>query len=161
MPCDILSSCSIMLFLPIPSLILTISFSVLLATPSNSAAIANGTSTGEPFWLEVIKHQGSSPFNPDPGSYQVFRNVKDFGAVGDGQNDDTEAINNAISFGGRCGGGECISSTTTRAIVYFPAGTYLVSESIIAYYATQLIGDPNNPPTLLASDSFNDLAVIG
>ncbi|KAK0210245.1 pectate lyase superfamily protein-domain-containing protein [Desarmillaria ectypa] len=126
----------------------------------HSAATANESSTGEPFWLEVIKHQGSSPFNPNPGSYQVFRNVKDFGAVGDGQHDDTEAINEAISSGERCGGGECISSTTTRAIVYFPAGTYLVSESIKAYYATQLIGDPKNLPTLLASDSFNDLAVI-
>ncbi|KAK0458524.1 exo-beta-1,3-glucanase, partial [Desarmillaria tabescens] len=125
-------------------------------TPSKSA-VAN---EGEPFWLEAIKHQGTSPFNSDPGSYQVFRNVKDFGAVGDGKHDDTKAINRAISHGKRCGGGKCKSSTTTRAIVYFPAGTYLVSKSIIAYYATQLIGDPKNPPILLASNSFNDIAVI-
>ncbi|SJL04750.1 related to glucan 1,3-beta-glucosidase [Armillaria ostoyae] len=128
--------------------------------PSKSAAAANETYPGEPFWLEAIKHQGTSPFNRDPGSYQVFRNVKDFGAVGDGKHDDTKAINRAISHGKRCGGGKCKSSTTTRAIVYFPAGTYLVSKSIIAYYATQLIGDPKNPPTLLASNSFNDMAVI-
>ncbi|KAK0210244.1 exo-beta-1,3-glucanase [Desarmillaria ectypa] len=129
-------------------------------TPSKSAATGNETSTVEPFWLEAIKHQGTSPFNPDPGSYQVFRNVKDFGAVGDGKHDDTKAINKAISHGKRCGGGKCKSSTTTRAVVYFPAGTYLVSKSIISYYATQLIGDPKNPPTLLASNSFNDIAVI-
>lgn len=37
---------------------------------------------GEPFWLESIKHQGTSAFNPDP-TYTVFRNVRtDFGAVG-------------------------------------------------------------------------------
>jgi hypothetical protein len=36
-----------------------------------------------PFWLESIKHQGISAYNPDPDSYQVFRNVKDFGAQGE------------------------------------------------------------------------------
>ncbi|KAK0185856.1 exo-beta-1,3-glucanase [Armillaria mellea] len=127
----------------IPGLVLTVLFAVLSVRPSKSTAVPDESSTGEPFWLEVIKHQGTSPFNPDPGSYQVFRNVKDFGAVGDGQHDDTEAINQAISQGNRCGEGECNSSTTTRAVVYFPAGTYLVSNSVIAYY-----------------ESFNDLAVI-
>lgn len=33
------------------------------------------------YWLENIKHQGVAAFNPDT-SYQVFRNVKDFGAKG-------------------------------------------------------------------------------
>lgn len=33
------------------------------------------------YWLENIQHQGVAAFNPD-ASYQVFRNVKDFGAVG-------------------------------------------------------------------------------
>ena len=28
------------------------------------------------FWLENIRHQGISAFNPDPSKYQVFRNVK-------------------------------------------------------------------------------------
>ncbi|KAJ7093249.1 exo-beta-1,3-glucanase [Mycena epipterygia] len=111
------------------------------------------------FWLEAIKHQGKSAYNQDP-SYQVFRNVKEFGAKGDGITDDTRAINNAISSGNRCGGGTCGSSTLTPAVVYFPQGTYLVSNSIIAYYYTQLIGDPKNPPTLLAASSFRDIAVI-
>ena len=35
------------------------------------------------FWMEDIGHHGRSPFNPDP-NYQVFRNVRDFGAKGDG-----------------------------------------------------------------------------
>lgn len=34
------------------------------------------------YWLEDIKHQGLAAFNPDPAAYQVFRNVKDFGAKG-------------------------------------------------------------------------------
>lgn len=122
---------------------------------------AKGTAApSDPFWLEVIKHQGSSPHNPDPANYQVFRNVKDFGAVGDGVHDDAAAINAAIQAGNRCGGGSCPSSTITPAIVYFPKGTYLVSTSIIPYYYTQLIGDAKNPPTILAAETFSDLAVI-
>ncbi len=41
----------------------------------------SATPTPAPYWLEQIKHQGISAFNPDK-SYQVFRNVKDFGAKG-------------------------------------------------------------------------------
>jgi hypothetical protein len=36
------------------------------------------------FWMEGITRQGTSPFNTD-STYQVFRNVKKFGAVGDGK----------------------------------------------------------------------------
>lgn len=58
-----------------------------------SAAIASGTAAASaPFWLENITHQGISAFNPDPSSYTVFRNVKDYGATGDGTTDDTDAI---------------------------------------------------------------------
>ena len=49
------------------------------ATSSTSAAPA-ATNTCA-YWMEDIKHQGIAAFNPTPG-YQVFRNVKDFGAKG-------------------------------------------------------------------------------
>ncbi|KAF9531459.1 exo-beta-1,3-glucanase [Crepidotus variabilis] len=113
-----------------------------------------------PFWMESIKHRGRAPFNSDPNGYKVFRNVKDFGAVGDGMHDDTSAINQAISSQNRCGGGNCPSSTTSPAVVYFPRGTYLISAPILPYYYTQLIGDARRPPTLLATTSFNGMAVI-
>jgi len=116
-------------------------------------------SPGEPFWMQNIKHQGVAAFNDDTSS-QVFRNVKDFGAVGDGVADDTEAINAAMSTGGRCGGGDWESSTIVPAIVYFPRGTYKVSSPIIAYYYTQIIGDARVPPTLLAASNFQGMAVI-
>jgi glucan 1,3-beta-glucosidase len=79
----------------------------------------------------------------------------------------------AISTGhARCGQGNCPSSTTAPAVVYFPAGyvdraahqtltdghicrKYLVSSPIVPWYYTQLIGDARTPPTLVASASFS------
>ncbi|TRM62663.1 glycoside hydrolase family 55 protein [Schizophyllum amplum] len=113
----------------------------------------------EPFWLESITHQGHPAFSDD-ASYSVFRNVKDYGAVGDGVTDDTAAINRAISEGNRCGAFTCVSSTVTPAIVYFPTGSYLVSSPIQPYYFTQLIGDAKNLPTLLAAPGFAGMAII-
>ncbi|KAH0142661.1 glycoside hydrolase family 55 protein, partial [Aureobasidium melanogenum] len=113
------------------------------------------------YWLEDIKHQGIAAFNPSPSTYQVFRNVKDFGAKGDGVTDDTAAIQAAISSGGRCAPGSCSSTTTTPAVVYFPAGTYMISSSIIDYYYTQMIGNPNCVPTIKASANYTGTNGLG
>ncbi|KAH7912071.1 glycoside hydrolase family 55 protein [Hygrophoropsis aurantiaca] len=127
---------------------------------SCSAPLKWGTAApSDPYWMETIPHRGKSAFNNDT-SYEVFRNVKDYGAVGDGVTDDTDAINAAMSTGNRCGGATCETSTLTPGIVYFPSGTYLVSSPIDTYYYTQLIGDAKRPPTLLASANFTGLAVI-
>ncbi|KAJ6462236.1 glycoside hydrolase family 55 protein [Mycena sanguinolenta] len=74
--------------------------------------------------------------------------------------DDTQAINNAISDGGRCGQG-CNSSTITPAIIFFPPGTYRITQPIIPYYFTSLVGDYNTKPTLKADPNFVGIAVIG
>lgn len=75
--------------------------------------------------MDDIPHQGLASFNPDP-HYNVFRNVKSYGAKGDGVTDDAAAINAAISDGDRCGfGGDCDGATTIPATVYFPAGFVL------------------------------------
>ncbi|KAF2429000.1 hypothetical protein EJ08DRAFT_662166 [Tothia fuscella] len=101
---------------------------------SNNATYGNGTdhntygnitysvlATGKPsamasFWMEDIPRVGSQPYGND-ASYKVFRNVKspEFNAVGNGQVDDTEAINKAIRAGNRCGE-KYYSSTTKNAI---------------------------------------------
>ncbi|QSZ28880.1 hypothetical protein DSL72_003385 [Monilinia vaccinii-corymbosi] len=132
-------------------------------SPSNDTFIsanedmAKIISRSNPYWYEQISHQGKSAWGPS--GYSVYRNVKDFGAKGDGVTDDTAAINAAISAGGRCGRG-CASTTTTPAVVYFPSGTYLISSSIIDYYYTQIIGNPNSLPTLKATSDFSGFGLI-
>ncbi|TMW66276.1 hypothetical protein Poli38472_004041 [Pythium oligandrum] len=111
------------------------------------------------YWLEEMAHSGIAAYNANPAAYKVFRNVKDYGAKGDGVSDDTEAINKALADGGRCAFG-CDSSTTTPALVYFPSGTYVVSKPIIAYYLSQLVGDAVNKPVLKAAANFEGMAVI-
>lgn len=74
--------------------------------------------------------------------------------------DDTAAINAAIAAGGRTGPASGVTTTTTPAIVYFPAGTYIISSSIIDYYFTQLIGNPNSPAILKATAGFTGLGLI-
>lgn len=49
--------------------------------PAPFAKPAAQVTPNPPYWFEQIKHQGVAAFNPNP-SYQVFRNVKDFGAQG-------------------------------------------------------------------------------
>jgi glucan 1,3-beta-glucosidase len=65
-----------------------------------------------------------------------------------------------MSAGGRCAPGRCGSTTTTPAIVYFPAGTYIVNSSIIDYYYTQIIGNPNSMPVLKATPNFSGFGII-
>lgn len=47
------------------------------------AVLAAAQAVQAAYWMEEIAHQGLASFNEDK-TYQVFRNVKDFGAVGDG-----------------------------------------------------------------------------
>jgi hypothetical protein len=120
--------------------------------PGSSTPPSPGGPACTDFWLEKIQHQGAAPF-AESASYKVFRNVKDYGAKGDGVSDDTEAINKAISEGERCGPG-CTGSTKTPGLIYFPAGTYMVSAPVIDFYYTQLIGNPRCMPVIKATADF-------
>ncbi|KAI6371097.1 hypothetical protein MCOR25_004031 [Pyricularia grisea] len=109
------------------------------------------------YWLGDLPNQGVAPFAG--AGYTVRRNVRDYGARGDGVTDDTAAINAALQAGNRCGKG-CASTTTTPALVYFPAGTYLISTSLLPPYFTMMIGDASNPPILKATSNFQGFGLI-
>ncbi|KAJ7826707.1 pectin lyase fold/virulence factor [Mycena olivaceomarginata] len=99
----------------------------------------------------------------------------DYHAVGDGIADDTDAINNAIADGGRCGQGCFLLLCAlmiilpdesnrirqiTAAIVFFPPGKYCVTKPIIPFCYTSLVGDYKSKPTLVADANFQAIAVI-
>ncbi|MEX2607511.1 MAG: glycoside hydrolase family 55 protein [Kiritimatiellia bacterium] len=83
-----------------------------------------------------------------PDSAQVV-NVKDYGAKGDGVTDDTLAINTAIS--------ENIDKSRYRSnpMIYFPAGTYLVSGPI-----ESRVLDPKIPKGKVWSAGWRSMMVL-
>ncbi|ORY63403.1 pectate lyase superfamily protein-domain-containing protein [Pseudomassariella vexata] len=122
-----------------------------------TTAVQSRADTASSYWVSTIDRQGTAAFGE--ADYKVFRNVKDYGATGDGTTDDTAAINKAVQDGTRCIK-NCDSKTNAPALVYFPPGTYLVSSPIIQTYYTQFVGDAITPPTLKASAGFKGMAVI-
>lgn len=84
---------------------------------------------------------GASPSSPVVRTVAAklddFASVRDFGAVGDGVADDTAAINRAL-FQLYC---RDAGNTQTRRRLYFPAGTYLVSDTILIPTWAELVGE--------------------
>lgn len=80
-----------------------------------------------------------------------FANVRDFGAIGDGQTDDTEALNRAM-FELFCR--EQI--TQVRRALYFPAGIYLVNDTIKIPSYAKLVGAGPNSTFIKSSDESEE-----
>jgi hypothetical protein len=91
--------------------------------------------------------------------YQVFRNVQNYGATGNGRTDDYAAIQAAITDGNRCGA-NCNATSVTGAIIYFPPGTYAISQPIVQYYYTVFVGDPTSRPKIKPLPNFQGIALI-
>ncbi|KAK3356868.1 family 55 glycoside hydrolase [Lasiosphaeria hispida] len=127
-----------------------------LARVTAIGAAVDNIQLGDSFWYETIKHNGISAAIPNGKNWTVFRNVKDFGAKGDGTTDDTAAIQKAIFLGDSTGTRDAgrFGSTGQPAVVYFPAGTYVVKSTIKSAIGTLIMGDPTNRPTIKAAPSF-------
>lgn len=77
--------------------------------------------------------------------------VKDYGAVGDGVNDDTEAIQAAIDALASVQGGT----------VFFPVGFYLITDSLVISNGIMLRGEGSNASTsVIYADGMSTLPAI-
>jgi hypothetical protein len=83
-----------------------------------------------------------------------FADVRDFGAVGDGIADDTEALNRAL-FQLYCRE----TNTQIRRTLYFPAGTYRITESLLIPTYAKLMGEGANCTTILL-DTSSDISTL-
>ncbi|KAF3132931.1 hypothetical protein TWF703_007069 [Orbilia oligospora] len=111
----------------------------------NCSAIARGET---PYYLDQFKHQGLWHLN---SSYPVYRNVKCWGAKGNGVTDDTEAIIRALTEGKTCKGSNCQNSYIPPSLVYFPKGDYIIGKTLPIYRNTQILGNPRQKPTIRAN----------
>lgn len=85
-----------------------------------------------------------------------FADVRDFGAVGDGSTDDTDAINRALYQL------YCINTTSQiRRSLYFPAGTYNVSDTIIIPTYAKLVGEGADCTIIRATSSMDYVSRYG
>ena len=80
----------------------------------------------------------------------IFINVKSYGAVGDGVTDDTTAIQDAVD-----------SIGTDNYILYFPAGTYLISSEIVMPVNSGIIFGDGRMLSSILTDDCSGLSFTG
>ena len=83
-----------------------------------------------------------------------FANVRDFGAVGNGVADDTDAISRALNQL------YCRETNTqVRRTLYFPAGTYKISETVVIPSYARLVGEGRNS-SIIQLDTSSDISSL-
>jgi len=91
----------------------------------------------------------NSGYPGEPPSPATIRNVRNYGAVGDGVTDDRVAISSAISsLGGAAG------------VVYFPAGNYLMKSTLAVPGGCVLRGERSSNTTITIEHIGNGITVL-
>jgi Pectate lyase superfamily protein len=88
------------------------------------AILAPNASAQTPFTSFAFQATGEPTARTMPDRLAEIKNVRDFGAVGDGVTDDTTAIQNTVNW----------TTGANRGTIYFPAGTYNVTAPITFNY---------------------------
>jgi hypothetical protein len=119
------------------------------------ALLARRASADTPFSSFAFPATGAPTARTLPDRFAEIKNVKDFGAKGNGTTDDTAAIRAAANLGGT---------------VFFPAGTYKVTETIalpsgsfVTFYganAASIAGDVNGYVIDVGNDGLQDSGSI-
>jgi hypothetical protein len=105
---------------------------------------------------------GPSALAPVVRSYQQkfddIVSIRDFGAVGDNVTDDTDAINRAIQQIYK----STVSPTEARArrTIFFPGGTYLISNPILIPPYAKFVGDGMNSVIIRQSQGNRSVANV-
>jgi hypothetical protein len=128
----------------------------ILTEFSNITALSNYTY--EDIAVGYAAQTGPNPSDPVVRTVQAklddFASVRDFGAKGDGIADDSEAINRAL-YQLYCRE----TNSQIRRALYFPAGTYRVSETIIVPTWAKLVGEGADC-TIILLDRSQDLSTL-
>ena len=77
-------------------------------------------------------------------SNDTYRNVRWYGAKGDGVTDDTVAFTQALSYNR-----SPLFSLKDPMVVYVPPGDYVITQTLVLWFYTHLIGNYKCPPRLL------------
>lgn len=124
----------------------------ILTQYSNLLEIAENAYTYKDSAIGFDAVTGQSPSSPITRSLQAklddFANVRDYGAVGNGIIDDTDAINRALS--------DLYTRdarTAVRRTLYFPAGNYVVTDVIKIPPYARIQGDGKNSTIITATDN--------
>ena len=92
----------------------------------------------------ILFSRGVTPINPNG-----FYNVLNYGAVGDGVHDDTEAIQNALN------------AATNSSVVFMPAGNYKITTALTIPSNTTLRGSGRNFGTTLTPTGCGAFVIDG
>lgn len=83
-----------------------------------------------------------------------YVNVRGFGALGDGVNDDWHAIKSAVNWSAN----ESALNIKKRGTVYLPRGTYKISQSIAFLAADEIVNIEGEPGTIITGN-FGDFLI--